>query len=50
MIIDSCFNIRLNDLGNIILNYRCMEERFKEKFSIIFIGDTHTDKICEGKI
>lgn len=51
ILIDNCFNIRLNDLGNIILNYRCMEERFKEKFSIIFMGDTHVDKICkEDKI
>lgn len=49
ILVDNCFNIRLNDLANIILNYRCMEERFKEKFSIIFMGDTHTDKICEGE-
>lgn len=49
MLIDNCFNIRLNDLANIILHYRCMEQRFQKRFSIIFIGDTHTDKICEGE-
>lgn len=46
-LIDNCFNIRLNDLGNSILYYRCLEERFRERFSIIFMGDTHVDKLAK---
>ncbi|NMM63152.1 hypothetical protein HBE96_10675 [Clostridium sp. P21] len=46
ILFDNCLNLRLNDLGNIILSYRSRQERFKERFSIIFMGDTHINKTC----